>query len=122
MKLLALVMPVALLVAYSQLVVKWRASETALNLPESQSAFERLSGYLLDPFIFSGYVAALLGSFLWLLVISKVSLSIGFPVYIGVTFLLVIFGSWFFLHEAITLTQLIAVLLIFAGVTIGAIK
>ena len=122
MKLLALVIPVALLVAYSQLVVKWRASIVTLKSSETQNILERLSSYLLDPFIFSGYVAALLGSFLWLLVISKVSLSIGFPIYIGVTFLLVIFGSWFFLHESITLTQLLAVLLIFAGITIGAIK
>ena len=122
MKLLALVMPVALLVAYSQLVVKWRASIVILKSSETQNILERLSSYLLDPYIFSGYVAALLGSFLWLLVISKVSLSIGFPVYIGVTFLLVIFGSWFFLNESITLTQLLAVLLIFAGITIGAIK
>lgn len=122
MKLLVFVMPVALLVAYSQLIVKWRTTDVVLKISENQSLFERLSTYLLDPFIFSGYLAALLGSFLWLLVISKVSLSIGFPVYIGVTFLLVIFGSWFFLHESITLTQLLAVLLIFAGITIGAIK
>lgn len=122
MKLLALVIPIALLVAYSQLIVKWRASVVNITAPENQSIIEKLTAYLLDPYIVSGYIAALLGSFLWLFVISKISLSIGFPIYIGITFLLVILGSWLILHEPMTLIKLMAVLMIFAGVSLGAIK
>lgn len=122
MKLLVLVIPIALLVAYSQLIVKWRTSAVSLPTSDSQSVVEKLFTYLLDPYIVSGYIAALAGSFLWLFVISKISLSIGFPIYIGITFLLVILGSWLILHEPITLTKLIAVMMIFAGVTLGAMK
>lgn len=122
MRLLVLIIPIALLVAYSQLIVKWRTSVVNLTVPVNESIIEKLLAYLSDPFIASGYIAALAGSFLWLFVISKISLSIGFPIYIGVTFLLVILGSWLILHEAITVAKLMAVLMIFAGITLGVVK
>lgn len=122
MKLLVLVIPIALLVAYSQLIVKWRTSVVSQSTFENFSVLQKLFAYLFDPYIVSGYIAALAGSFLWLFVISKISLSIGFPIYIGITFLLVILGSWLILHEPITQTKLIAVMMIFAGITLGAMK
>lgn len=122
MKLILFTLPVAILVAYSQLIVKWRTSVVMLNEFETQSILQKLVIYLLDPFIFSGYVAALAGSFLWLFVISKISLSTGFPIYIGITFLLVIMGSWIILNETITLTKMIAVLMILAGIILGVSK
>jgi multidrug transporter EmrE-like cation transporter len=122
MRLLVLIIPIALLVAYSQLIVKWRTSLVNITAPGNENIFEKLIAYLSDPFIATGYIAALVGSFMWLFVISKISLSIGFPIYIGVTFLLVILGSWLILHETITVTKLIAVLMIFAGITLGVIK
>ncbi len=122
MRTLALIIPIALLVAYSQLIVKWRTSEVNLTSSEHENILEKLMAYLSDPLIASGYIAALAGSFLWLFVISKISLSVGFPIYIGLTFLLVILGSWLILNETITTTKLIAVMMIFAGITIGLIK
>jgi multidrug transporter EmrE-like cation transporter len=122
MKLILFTLPVAILVAYSQLIVKWRTSVVMLHELETQSVLQKLVTYLLDPFIFSGYVAALAGSFLWLFVISKISLSTGFPIYIGITFLLVIMGSWIILNETITLTKMIAVLMILAGIILGVSK
>lgn len=122
MRLIAFILPIALLVAYSQLIVKWRTSVVKLGVPENQAVLDKLVAYLLDPYIFSGYIAALLGSFLWLFVISKISLSIGFPIYIGITFLLVMLGSWLILHEAITPIKLIAVGMIFVGITLGVAK
>lgn len=122
MRLIAFILPIALLVAYSQLIVKWRTSVVKLGVPENQAVLDKLIAYLFDPYIFSGYIAALLGSFLWLFVISKISLSIGFPIYIGITFLLVMLGSWLILHEAITPIKLIAVGMIFVGITLGVAK
>lgn len=114
------VFPVACLVAYSQLVVKWRSSSILLN-PQS-SLIDKLIIYFSDPLIVSAYLAALLGSFAWLLVVTKLPLSIGFPIYIGVTFLLVILGSWLFLGEDISTIKLLAVFFIFIGVALGGMK
>lgn len=121
-KILLYILPVAVFVAYSQLIVKWRSSIVSLNLASSDSIATKLLCYFSDPFIVSGYVMALLSSFLWLFVISRVSLSIGFPIYIGATFVFVIFGSWFFLGESISVTKFIACTIIMVGIILGVME
>ncbi len=73
----------------------------------------------MDPVILSAYAAALVASFAWLFVVTKLPLNVAFPVYIGVTFAMVLLGGWFFLSEALTTTKLVAVLLIFSGIVLG---
>jgi len=113
------ILPIALLVSYSQLIVKWRAS--MLNLPNADTStlIDRLFVYVSDPFIFSGYFSALLGSFLWMFVIAKIPLSTGFPIYIGMTFLLVLLGSFFILDETVNLKSFFSILLILLGIYLG---
>jgi multidrug transporter EmrE-like cation transporter len=121
MKLLIYVIPVAFLVAYSQLVVKWRSlfgGEISLD----KDFPSKLVGYFSDWYILSAYSAALLGSFLWLVVVSRIPLSIGFPIYIGVTFLMVIIGSWLFLGESLSTARLAAAGLILSGIVLGGMK
>lgn len=113
------VLPIALLVAYSQIVIKWRMlSAEAAGIPNLHLA-ARVLKYLSDPVIVSAYVAALLASFVWLYVITKLPLVVAFPVYIGVTFVLVVIGGWFFLSESITAMRLVSVFLILSGIIIG---
>ncbi len=112
-----LILPVSLLVVYSQLIMKLRAS--AISVPDNIVIFQRLTIYLQDPFIISAYSAALLGSFVWLYVVTKLSISVAFPVYIGLTFGLVILGGRFFLEETLTPLKLFSVFLIFTGILIG---
>lgn len=111
------ILPIAALVTYSQLVVKWRAS--TLGSGESHGFGRHLLKFLGDPVILSAYAAALFASFAWLYVVSKLPLVVAFPVYIGVTFAMVLLGGWFFLSETLTTTKLLAVLLIFAGIILG---
>ena len=113
------VLPIALLVAYSQLMVKWRAVGTSDSFADNSSFMVKMLHFLSDPLLLSAYGAALLASFLWLFVIAKLPLAVAFPVYIGVTFVFVILGGWVFLAEAITGTRLLAASLILAGVAVG---
>lgn len=122
MKTLSLIIPIALMVAYSQLIVKWRTSMVDFSSNQNLTIIKRLLSYIQDPYILSGYVMALLGSFLWLIVISKIPLSIGFPIYIGCTFLLVILGSLIWLNEPFSIYKLVAATLIFIGIVIGVVK
>jgi multidrug transporter EmrE-like cation transporter len=117
MKNYLMILPIALLVTYSQLIVKWRSS----NADQSPSAdfSQHLIKFMSDPVVLSAYVAALFASFAWLYVLTKLPLTVAFPVYIGVTFAMVIFGGWFFLAETLTTTRLVAVLLIFGGIVLG---
>lgn len=86
---------------------------------ESHGFGRHLLKFLGDPVILSAYAAALFASFAWLYVVSKLPLVVAFPVYIGVTFAMVLLGGWFFLSETLTTTKLLAVLLIFAGIILG---
>lgn len=121
MRLLLYVLPVAFLVAYSQLVVKWRAQLGGV-VSLDKYFFHKLMDYFSDGYILSAYATALLGSFLWLIVVSRIPLSIGFPVYIGVTFLMVMVGSWLFLGETVSITKMAAAILILAGIVLAGME
>ncbi len=117
MKNYLLILPIAVLVTYSQIIVKWRSGATG-QLP-TLSFSQSLVKFVTDPVILSAYAAALIASFAWLFVITKLPLTVAFPVYIGVTFAMVLLGGWFFLSETLTAAKLIAVLLIFSGIVLG---
>ncbi len=117
MKTYLLILPIALLVAYSQLIVKWRTN--AVGQEVAQDLSKQLFKLLGDPVILSAYAAALFASFAWLYVVTKLPLTVAFPIYIGVTFAMVLLGGWFFLSEALTPVKLVAVLLIFGGIVLG---
>jgi len=120
MRVLIFVLPIALLVAYSQIVMKWRTLSSSDTIGmQNLDFFARMLKYLSDPVILSAYVAALLASFAWLYVITKLPLVVAFPVYIGVTFFFVIIGGWVFLSESINIMRLASVLLILTGIIIG---
>ncbi len=117
MKNYLLILPIALLVTYSQLIVKWRSN--GMETLVSTTFPQRLARFLTDPIILSAYAAALLASFAWLYVVTQLPLTVAFPVYIGVTFAMVLFGGWFFLSETISVTKIVAVLLILGGIALG---
>lgn len=114
------ILPIALLVTYSQLAVKWRVSATGAS---SETDFiQKLVRFASDPIVVSAYAAALLGSFAWLYVVSKLPLTLAFPIYIGLTFTLVAAGGWLFLSESLTVMKIFSVLLIFLGIVIGILS
>ena len=111
------VLPISLLVAYSQIIVKWRSGY--INASVDHWGIRQVANYLFDPVIFSAYLAAFVASLAWLYVVIKLPLTVAFPVYIGVTFILVLLGGWLFLSEAMTISRLISMVLILAGIVVG---
>jgi multidrug transporter EmrE-like cation transporter len=69
--------------------------------------------------ILSAYTAALIASLAWLYIITRLTLTIAFPVYIGVTFAMVLLGGWFFLSEPLSATKIISIVLILCGIILG---
>lgn len=112
-----IIFPIALLVTYSQLIVKWRSN--SVGHMEVVGFGAHLLRFLTDPVILSAYGAALLASFAWLYVVTRLPLTVAFPAYIGITFAMVLFGGWFFLAETLNATKIIAVILILAGIALG---
>ena len=119
MRILLFVFPIALLVAYSQIVVKWCMLGADAVQMQNLDMFQRILKYFSNPIILSAYAAALLASFVWLYVIAKLPLIVAFPVYIGITFLLVVIGGWIFLSENVTAMRIVSILLILIGIILG---
>jgi multidrug transporter EmrE-like cation transporter len=111
-----LILPVALMVACSQILIKLRSNGVT---PAAEGLPARLLQFVSDPVVLAAYGAALLASFAWLYVVSKLPLTIAFPIYIGLTFLLVVLGSWWFLGEAPSAQKTLAMLLVLAGIALG---
>jgi multidrug transporter EmrE-like cation transporter len=111
------IVPVAALVSYSQLIVKWRTSASTTEIPVG--ILPRLLGFLSDPVLLSAYAAALLGSFAWLFVVARLPLTTAFPAYIGVTFIMVLLGSRIFLGEPLDLMRTVSAALILVGIALG---
>lgn len=114
------VLPAVLLVAYSQVLVKWRTSSLGGLPGRHLHGLLRYIGFFLDPFILSAYVAGLVGSFVWLSAIAKLPLAQAFPIYQGLTFLAVIACSALLLNEPMSTPKVLGAALILAGVAIGA--
>ena len=120
MKMLIAIMPTVLLVVFGQLVTKWRVQLLG-SLPDGDGdRLSRVVVYLTDPYIIAAYVAALLGSVAWMFVVERYAISVVFPLYIGLTVLLVVLGGVVIFGEQMSMTRVLAILLIFAGVAIGA--
>ena len=119
MRILLCALPIALLIAYSQVVIKWRMLGAEAADIQNLHLFPRMLKCLSDPIIVSAYVVARVASFMWFYVITKLPLVVAFPVYIGVTFVLVVIEGWFFLSESITAMKLVSVFLILSSIIIG---
>lgn len=108
-----------LLTVYGQLVLKWRIA-TYGALPDGfvDKVFF-LGRLLLDPYIFSGFVAAFAASFFWMAAMTKFEVSYAYPFMSGAFVLVLILSVWLF-HESMSWEKALGLLLIVAGIIIGS--
>lgn len=71
---------------------------------------------LFSPFIFSGLVMYGAATILWLFILSRVPLSVAYPVQ-SIAYVLAVFGACFVFHEPLSPTKIIGVILIILGVS-----
>src|SRR3546814_19289497 len=82
MKSYLLIIPVALLVACSRIIVKWRGDAKAVHA--GIGIVQQLLIFLSDPLIISAYASAMIGAFVWLFVVTNLTLVTAFLIFIGV--------------------------------------
>lgn len=68
-----------------------------------------------SPFVLGGLTLYGVSLLIWLVVLSKVNLSLAYPL-ISISYVLVLFVSWLFLNEAVPAMRWVGVGLIMAGV------
>lgn len=112
-----LLLPIVLLVAFGQLIVKWRTNTSQAEV--GITFFQHIVRFFTDPVILFAYAATLASSFAWLYALTRLPLTVAFPLYIGGTYALVLFGGWYFLAETMSITKAIAITLIFSGIALA---
>ncbi len=112
-----LLLPIVLLVASSQLIVKWRTNTSPVK--DAITFSQHLFKFFTDPVILCAYTAALVSSFAWLYALTRLPITVAFPLYIGGTYVMVAVGGWYFLGETMNTAKIVAVVLIMSGIALA---
>ncbi|MFT4926362.1 MAG: multidrug transporter EmrE-like cation transporter [Phenylobacterium sp.] len=105
-----------LFTVYGQLVLKWRMNQQPeLPVHWLDKGFALIKLILLDPFVFSGFFAALIASLFWMAAMTKFSLSYAYP-FMSLAFVIVMFGSAVLFDEGLNVFKLAGTGLIIAGI------
>ncbi|AKP48741.1 EamA family transporter [Bacillus smithii] len=88
------------------------------GMMKSGQSFSSLLGILkllLSPYILTGLILYGAATVLWLFILSKVPLSVAYPIQ-SLAYVFALFGAYFFFGETLTSWKIAGVLLIVAGV------
>lgn len=108
-----------LLTVYGQLIIKWQVLQAG-PLPENGGEkIWFLLQLLLNPWVISAFLAALLASVTWMAAMTKLQLSHAYP-FMSLAFVLILlFSAWLF-HEPITTPKVVGVVLVILGLAVGS--
>lgn len=108
-----------ILTVYGQLVVKWQvnlAGEFPVSVNEKIIFLMKI---LINPWVVSSLVAALLAAVAWMAAMTKLDLSHAYP-FMGLTFALVLVLSGVFFDEPMNWQKTAGVMLIIGGIALSS--
>ena len=101
---------------YGQIILKWRIGAYG-QLPDSASGkIVFLLKAVLDPYIFSGLVAAFVASLFWMAAMTKFDVSLAYPLITAGLTLTTVIMAIVILSEPISINKTLGVALIIGGV------
>jgi drug/metabolite transporter (DMT)-like permease len=107
-----------LFTVYGQLILKWRLSNLKVILPELVTdKLIYLIKLVLDPFIFSGFIAAFIASLFWMAAMTKFEITHAYP-FMSLAPALVFLLGVFVLNETFTMGKVIGLIIIMFGIAI----
>ena len=83
---------------------------------EGGTLVQTVSGAVVQPFVWVGVVSFALALVFYSVVLSRINLSIAYPLMVSLGLIIVIGASYFFLAESIKAAQIVGFVLIIAGV------
>jgi len=98
-----------------QLLIKKGVDQVGVFIPAKWFSFFIAS--FTNPYILLGESLYLAGAFLWLIVLTKIDLSVAYPM-LSLGYVFILFFSALWLHEPVTWVNTAGVLLICAGVAL----
>lgn len=105
--------------AYGQLVLKWRIAKYGALPTDGLQKLKFLLSLFLDPYIFSGFAAAMAASLAWMAAMTKFDLSHAYP-FMSLNFVIVLVLSGVLLSEPVTVQKTLGVGLIVVGTIVAA--
>jgi multidrug transporter EmrE-like cation transporter len=108
-----------LLTVYGQLVIKWQVIKAGAFPEDGLEKVWFLVHLLLNPWVISALLAALLASITWMAAMTKLQLSHAYP-FMSLTFILVMLFCGLLFKEPITLLKIVGMVLVVLGLAIGS--
>lgn len=102
--------------AFAQIAMKLGSSQVAAG---GMSLAAQLLKYFTNIPILSGFVLYALSAVVWIFALSRVPLSIAYPM-VALSYVLVVFLSWLLFHEPVSAMRILGLALIMVGVIIIA--
>ena len=99
---------------YGQLVLKWQIGHVSEMPADAAGKVLFLLRQFLNPWILSGFAAAVLASLAWMAAMTRFELNYAYP-FMSLAFVLVMTFSVLFLGETLTVNRIAGTLLVIAG-------
>ena len=104
---------------YGQLILKWRIIQFGSLPADLVDKLKFLLSLLLDPAIFSGFLAAFLASLAWMGAMTKFNISHAYP-FMALNFVIIAVLSSWLLREPLTFQKLLGVAIIMCGTVVAS--
>ncbi|MHB1301428.1 MAG: DMT family transporter [Burkholderiales bacterium] len=108
-----------LLTVYGQIVIKWQVLKAGALPQDALGKAHFILHLLLNFWVISAFLAALLASVTWMAAMTKLQLGHAYP-FMSLAFVLVILLSNVFFGEAITALKVAGIVLVVLGLAIGS--
>jgi multidrug transporter EmrE-like cation transporter len=113
---LILVFIAAILMGSASLMLRGSIDNIGGFGEDTSRLLQNIFALLLQPMFIIGVIAYGAGTLMWMRVMSTEPLTIGYPILMGIAFVVITSGAAFFFKEAITLPKIIGMALVVAGV------
>ncbi len=107
-----------ILVALSQISLKYGLTQINALVPEAYSVFQRIPYLATNLYIWLGLVGFGMAFLFWLAGLSHVKLNIAYPVLVGLEYSLIMLLAWLILGETLVTYKLAGVVFVLIGIGI----
>lgn len=121
MNALLLLIPAILLSTTGELLFKLGMNRIGSFAFSKNGLQEILPRVIFNPFIILGFLGFGLGAVFWLAVLSRVPLSLAYPI-LALSYFVVVVEAWLFLHERVTWKRMLGVTIIVVGVVVVGVS
>jgi drug/metabolite transporter (DMT)-like permease len=104
---------------YGQLIIKWQALKAGPFPDGTNERLSYLGHFLVNPWVISSLLGAVIAAFAWIAALSKLDLSTAYP-FVAASFALVLVLSAIVFDERLTVPKIIGAVLIVIGLIVGS--